>query len=985
MSTPWPADAWYLQLADLTIDLRFRRLMHSGQSVELPQRVFDLWLLLLSEPNRLHTRTELFDRLWAGTIVEDTNLSQNVWLLRKALGEERKSWIRTVAKSGYVFEPPAPLQWFKQLPPAAQADGAPSAPGDSKAFAGAAEHAAFAESRQVALAEPSAAKGSVAGQVFDAVSLSTAVDSGPLPIPAAVPVAVPAAVRGRRGGKRVWALAALGLVVVAAAMLLFAQRWSGFGASEPKLAVALVTIEDQQTASRWPAKLLEEWLGWKLGSLPEVDLLSESDLAAGQGPSAAKVVFLSSVQSPGDPKRMTLYVRFHEEGGKEERLEFKGDPSDMPALVDSASRQVLARLLPAREAPWPALELSAKAAQRYEQAALALDRRDWMSAVSIGNEVVEAAPRFGLMRLQLAQAQARLSQSAAAAAQMELAVELLHAAPAEVVALLHAQALGLDPRRSQDALKAFATLADRHPDKVAYRLEYARLSIEAGKPQEALARLADGAGDRHAIAVRIAQHLLRAEAYAKLGDPARMRTQAGAAERSARQAGPGWILETADALLSKARADSNQFPERPVPAAYEQSAQLYEQGGNSTGALRARVLARIAGPLTGDADPALDVLLARANAGGYHRLEVDVLVASADQYLKAGDADSYRARLMQAAAIANASGDWVSMALLDVRLLYDGLLTLRLDSAAVRSARLRELQLQGKLRLLSNQLAGGLALMRGHAAEALEISRETERLLPALSAGQEGSEAHAQLGCARTDYLLALGRLAEVRKELDRCSQGDRQTLRSLVLLGRSQVALLGGDSVQATGLLEQAEASLPTAAPDSWNQGLEVARLATVLGQTEKSERIYSQLLPPLQRSGYTLFVAQAITGLAENAAARGDWVRSRIHATNVRKLIPADAWFLSARLDLLAVADARQRGDRATAVAMAGNLHQRARQLGDVIIEMQVHRILEPGAFENDCSAAEREAMVARTGMRGIDVDWLVPAGEAARGASP
>ncbi|ALN81009.1 winged helix-turn-helix domain-containing protein [Lysobacter antibioticus] len=980
MTTPWPADAWYLQLADLTIDLRFRRLIHSGQSVELPQRVFDLWLLFLGEPNRLHTRTELFDRLWAGTIVEDTNLSQNVWLLRKALGEKRKGWIRTVAKSGYVFEPPGPLQWFKELPQAPQPGAAAIAPRDSKAFVEAAERSASFESRQAVVAERSVETGAITGRMFDPAPLSTAVETGPAPIPAAGP----ASVRSARSGKRVWVFAALASIVAAVAVILSVQHWSGFGASEPKLAVALVTIEDQQTTTRWPAKLLEEWLSWKLGSLPEVNLLSESDLAAGQGAAAAQVVFLSSVRVANDPNKLALHVRFQNDG-EERHIAVTGEPAEMPALVDAVSRQVMSHLLQVPEAPWPALELSAKAAQRYEQAAQALDRRDWMAATAIGSEVVEAAPRFGLMRLQLAQAQARLAQGAAASAQMEAALELLRPAPAEAVALLQAQALALDPRRSQDALKAFASLADRYPDNVAYRLEHARLSIDAGKPQEALARLADGAGDRHAIAVRVAQHLLRAEAYGKLGDPARMRTQAGAAERLARQAGPGWTLETADALLLKARADSNQFPERPVPLAYEQSAQLYEQGGNSTGALRARVLARTAGPLTGDADPALDVLLARANAGGYHRLEIDVLVASADQYMKAGDADSYRARLMQAAAIANASGDWVSMARLDVRLLYNDLLTLRLDSAAVRSARLRELQLQGNQRLLSNQLAGGLATMRGHAAEALEISRETERLLPALSAGQEGSEAHAQLGCARTDYLLALGRLAEVRKELDRCSQGDRQTLRSLVLLGRSQVALLGGDSVQAVGLLEQAEASMPNAAPDSWNQGLEVARLATVLGRTEKSERIYSQLLPPLQRSGYTLFVAQAITGLAENAAARGDWVRSRIHAANVRKLIPGDAWFLIARLDLLAVADARQHGDRATAVAMASKLHQRARQLGDVIVEMHVHRILEPGAFHNDCSAAEREALVARTGMRGIDVDWLVPAGEAARSASP
>src|SRR5690606_19190177 len=37
----WPADTTRLQIADLQVDLRFRQLVHAGQTVELTQRVFD--------------------------------------------------------------------------------------------------------------------------------------------------------------------------------------------------------------------------------------------------------------------------------------------------------------------------------------------------------------------------------------------------------------------------------------------------------------------------------------------------------------------------------------------------------------------------------------------------------------------------------------------------------------------------------------------------------------------------------------------------------------------------------------------------------------------------------------------------------------------------------------------------------------------------------------------------------------------------------
>ena len=112
----WPANTWLLQIDDLRVDTRYRRLIRPDQTVELPQRTFDLLLLFLREPHALHTRTDLFQRVWPGVIVEDANLSQAVWVLRKALGPERKDWIRTVAKGGYVFDPPAPITVIEESP-----------------------------------------------------------------------------------------------------------------------------------------------------------------------------------------------------------------------------------------------------------------------------------------------------------------------------------------------------------------------------------------------------------------------------------------------------------------------------------------------------------------------------------------------------------------------------------------------------------------------------------------------------------------------------------------------------------------------------------------------------------------------------------------------------------------------------------------------------------------------------------------------------
>jgi len=107
----------YLRVGELLVDLNLRRLLADGDCVDLPPRVFDLLELLMREPHRLHERGTLLERVWAGVIVEDANLSQSIWLLRRALGAERRHWIRTVCKRGYVFEPPHPVEVVDEVTP----------------------------------------------------------------------------------------------------------------------------------------------------------------------------------------------------------------------------------------------------------------------------------------------------------------------------------------------------------------------------------------------------------------------------------------------------------------------------------------------------------------------------------------------------------------------------------------------------------------------------------------------------------------------------------------------------------------------------------------------------------------------------------------------------------------------------------------------------------------------------------------------------
>ncbi len=130
----WPGNGHrYITIGEVRMDLCYRTLSIAGEEVSLPQRAFDLLWLLAAEPHALHYRADLLDRLWPGLVVEDANLSQSAWLLRKALGPERKNWLRTVIRAGYVFEPTEPVRVLPPEPGIAPAVDAPAPVRDAHA------------------------------------------------------------------------------------------------------------------------------------------------------------------------------------------------------------------------------------------------------------------------------------------------------------------------------------------------------------------------------------------------------------------------------------------------------------------------------------------------------------------------------------------------------------------------------------------------------------------------------------------------------------------------------------------------------------------------------------------------------------------------------------------------------------------------------------------------------------------------------------
>ncbi len=80
-------------------------LLRDGQIVPLTPKVFETLLALVENSGHVVDKDELLQKVWSETFVEETNLTKNISILRKILGENDsgKSFIETIPKRGYRF------------------------------------------------------------------------------------------------------------------------------------------------------------------------------------------------------------------------------------------------------------------------------------------------------------------------------------------------------------------------------------------------------------------------------------------------------------------------------------------------------------------------------------------------------------------------------------------------------------------------------------------------------------------------------------------------------------------------------------------------------------------------------------------------------------------------------------------------------------------------------------------------------------------
>jgi DNA-binding winged helix-turn-helix (wHTH) protein/dipeptidyl aminopeptidase/acylaminoacyl peptidase len=82
-----------------------RRLLREGEPLPLTPKAFDTLLLLVQNHERVVEKDEVMRLVWPDTVVEESNLAQNIFTLRRALGDspEGARFIATIPRRGYRF------------------------------------------------------------------------------------------------------------------------------------------------------------------------------------------------------------------------------------------------------------------------------------------------------------------------------------------------------------------------------------------------------------------------------------------------------------------------------------------------------------------------------------------------------------------------------------------------------------------------------------------------------------------------------------------------------------------------------------------------------------------------------------------------------------------------------------------------------------------------------------------------------------------
>jgi eukaryotic-like serine/threonine-protein kinase len=130
--TPLAADIVAYEFGPFRLDVATHKFLRDRQELPLTPKAFDTLLALIRHRHRVFSKEELLAIVWPNSFVTEDSLTQNVWALRRALGDDssQPQYITTIPKVGYRFiADVAEIQSDLAVAAARAADVNASAPG----------------------------------------------------------------------------------------------------------------------------------------------------------------------------------------------------------------------------------------------------------------------------------------------------------------------------------------------------------------------------------------------------------------------------------------------------------------------------------------------------------------------------------------------------------------------------------------------------------------------------------------------------------------------------------------------------------------------------------------------------------------------------------------------------------------------------------------------------------------------------------------
>jgi DNA-binding winged helix-turn-helix (wHTH) protein/TolB-like protein len=567
-----------------TLEGRERRLLGNGVAIPLKPRAFDTLLYLVERAGHLVPKEELLAQLWPDSIVEESTLAKNVWLIRRALAETdgEAQFIETVPRIGYRFIAPVERMAVEPSPE-------PAEPGD--------------------------------------------------PLPPPTPPPVP---------ERSWRYIAVAAVAGLAVLLVVLTLWAWLPRARPhphspetrhaadpppRASVAVMGFANlsRRNDSAWLSTALAEMMsadlaaGERLRLVPGADaqrlagtfaaapgVLSRDALAAARSQLAADYVvqgsYLSLPGPDGEVLRLDVVLQNTASGETVGTVSGTGASNRLFALVDDAAAKLRGKLGLEPPAPQAAVEAAAafptqpEAARLYAEGLEKLRQYDALGARPLLEQSIAAEERFPLAHVALSQALAALGYDPLAIAEAKRAVALSgplsRAQQLEIAAgLAEAESDWTAAATTDRSLLAF------FPDNLEYGLSLARTLTAGGKAAEALAVIASLR--RHPAPASQDPRLDLAEATASgaLSDWPRELASARRAEAAARSRHLGLLL--GQALIDESSAEDSLGQGQLAVAARVEAARLFHDLGDANAEAGALLGIAIARSDRGDADGAL--------------------------------------------------------------------------------------------------------------------------------------------------------------------------------------------------------------------------------------------------------------------------------------------------------------------------------------------------------------------------------------------